>query len=81
MFLLLFQKLERFQLLIQQRFFITYYKKCNYFFVNIKLVEKTQVAKKSGSFTNYVHKTRWVGGQKFQLFVNVHKVENVNAGG
>ena len=33
-----------------------------------------------GSFTNYVYKKRWVGSPML-IFVNVHKVENVNGGG
>ena len=32
-------------------------------------------------FTNYVDKTRGVGSQKCWLFVNFHKLENVNGGG
>ena len=31
-----------------------------------------------GLFTNYVYNRREVGGPKRSLFVNVHKVENVN---
>ena len=34
-----------------------------------------------GPFTNYVYKRRGVGGQKNQLFVNFHTIENVNGGG
>ena len=34
-----------------------------------------------GAFTNYVDKRRRVGSPKFQLFVNVYKVEIVNGGG
>ena len=34
-----------------------------------------------GAFTNYVYMKRWVGSPKISIFVNVHKVENVNAGG
>ena len=34
-----------------------------------------------GSFTNYVDKKRWVGSPNMSILVNVHKVENVNAGG
>ena len=35
-----------------------------------------------GSFTNYIYKRRWVGGQsqKSPIFVNNYKVELVNAG-
>ena len=34
-----------------------------------------------GSFTNYISKRRGVGSPNYKLFVNVHKVENVNRGG
>ena len=34
-----------------------------------------------GLFTNYFYKRRMVGSQKFRLFVNHYKVENVNGRG
>ena len=35
-----------------------------------------------GAFINYVDKKRWEGSpKKIWLFVNVHKVENVNVSG
>ena len=34
-----------------------------------------------GAFTNYVYKTRYVGGSKCPLFGNIHTIENVNVGG
>ena len=34
-----------------------------------------------GAFTNYVYKTRYVGGSKCPLFGNIHTIEKVNAGG
>ena len=35
----------------------------------------------NGSFTNYVYKSRGVGGQKNWLFANHYTIENVNGGG
>ena len=34
-----------------------------------------------GSFTNYVYKTRQVGGPKMSIFVNGYTIANVNTGG
>ena len=34
-----------------------------------------------GAFTNYVYKTRGVGGQKNRVFLNFYTIENVNKGG
>ena len=33
------------------------------------------------AFTNYVDKKRWLVNPKMSTFVNIYKVENVNAGG
>ena len=33
------------------------------------------------AFSNYVYMKRWVGSPKISIFVNVHNVENVTAGG
>ena len=33
------------------------------------------------AFTNYVDKKRWLVSPKMSTFVNIYKVENVNAGG
>ena len=34
-----------------------------------------------GLFTNYVYKRKGVGSPKLSIFVNIHKVENLNGGG
>ena len=34
-----------------------------------------------GWFTIYVYNARWVGGQKYGKFVNVHSIKVVNVGG
>ena len=46
-------------------------------FLKVVLIDQ----KDKGSFTNYVYKTRYVGGPKCPLFVNVYTIENVNAEG